>query len=177
MITRPHGFMVIGLPVPQGTMICRGSNSKTGKGRHILNYQNAKELDPWRDKVEAAARRWVDETAPAGQPLDLMITWSLPRPASHYGTGRNAGRLKDSAPLYPTGRPDVDKLTRAVFDAVTKSERIHDDALIVDATVRKRYATTQATLPEPIERVAYVDDVLECPGVVVRIYPKETSHE
>ena len=172
MITRPHGFMVIGLPVPQGDLTCQG-----GKGKHILYHSNDKTLKPWREKITAAARRWIDETAPKGQPLDGMLTWSLPRPLSHYGTGRNAGRLKDSAPLYPTERPDVDKLTRAVFDAVKQSGRIHDDALFVDATIRKRYATTQATSPEPIERVAYVDDVLECPGVVVRIYPKETSCE
>jgi Holliday junction resolvase RusA-like endonuclease len=172
MITGTHGFMVIGLPVPQGTMICRGSNSKTGKGRHILNYQNAKELNAWRDLVEAGARRYVGEEADEGQPLEALLTWSLPRPNSHYGTGRNSDRLKDLAPLYPTSRPDVDKLTRAILDALTKSRRIVDDAQVTDAVVRKRYATTRGSVlaagggPD-------AGDVLPVPGVVVRIYPIE----
>ena len=163
-ITVPAGFMVLGLPVPQGDLTCsRGPN-------HRLYHQNKKTLEPWRAKVEAGARRWITETADEGQPLDVVLTWSLPRPKSHWGTGRNADRLKDSAPAYPTPQPDLDKLTRAVFDALTASKRIVDDAQITDAVVRKRYATTREA-GWSSEVVAYVDDVLTCPGVVVRIYP------
>jgi len=165
MITRPQGFMVIGTPVPQGDLTCRG-----GKGKHKLYHSNDKTLKPWRDLITAAALRWIDQTAPEGQALEVMLTWSLPRPQSHYGTGRNADRLKDSAPLYPVGRPDVDKLTRAVLDAVKQSGRIHDDAQVTVATVRKRYAGTRGT-SLPAGAGPDAGDVLPVPGLVVRIYP------
>jgi Holliday junction resolvase RusA-like endonuclease len=165
MITRPQGFMVIGTPVPQGDLTCRG-----GKGKHKLYHSNDKTLKPWRDLITAAALRWIDQTAPEGQPLEVMLTWSLKRPNDHYGTGRNADRLKDSAPIYPTTRPDVDKLTRAVLDAVKQSGRIHDDALATDAYVRKRYAGTRG-VSLPAGAGPDRGDVLPVPGLVVRIYP------
>ena len=48
--------------------------------------------------------------------LDLLFRF--PRPRSHFGTGRNAGQLKPSAPFYVRTRPDLDKLARAVGDAL-----------------------------------------------------------
>jgi Holliday junction resolvase RusA-like endonuclease len=167
MITATCGFMVIGLPVPQGDLTCRG-----GKGKHVLYHSNDKTLKPWRELVEAGARRWVTETADEGQPLEVALTWSLRRPDSHYRTGRYADLLKDLAPIYPTSRPDVDKLTRAVLDALTKSKRIVDDSQVTDAVVRKRYATTRGTVL-PAGGGPNSDDVLPVPGVVVRLYPIE----
>ena len=53
--------------------------------------------------------------------IALKVTCFFARPKSHYGTGRNAGRLKASAPPYPIskGRNDLDKLLRLIFDAMT----------------------------------------------------------
>jgi hypothetical protein len=97
------------------------------------------------------------------EPVALVITYSLLRPASHYGTGRNAGIVKPSAPQYPTARgtKDMDKLERAIFDALQAGGVVHDDAQIVDCTHRKRYAGTE--YPH--------GDVLAEPGVLIRIYP------
>jgi Holliday junction resolvase RusA-like endonuclease len=174
MITRPHAFMVLGAPVQQGDMVCYGQ-----KGGHRLNHANAKDLDPWRAKVAAAAVKWVKnapdggEVADEHQPLDVVLTWSLERPAGHWGTGRNADRLKPSAPAYPATGLDVDKLERAVFDALQQSGVIRNDAQIIDPLARKRYARTRGQVSIPIGVEPLVDDVLPCPGVVVRIYPKE----
>ena len=63
----------------------------------------------------------------------------FPRPRAHYGTGRNANRLKDSAPLWHDKRPDVDKLARAVLDAITESGTLRDDCQVVALSARKRY--------------------------------------
>jgi Holliday junction resolvase RusA-like endonuclease len=62
------------------------------------------------------------------------------RPKGHFGTGRNAGRLKPSAPLYVQTNPDVDKLLRAIGDALTQVA-ITDDRCIVIAHAEKHYGT------------------------------------
>jgi len=65
----------------------------------------------------------------------------LPRPKGHYGTGRNVAMLKPSAPLFPAGRPDLDKLLRSTFDALGEAGVWGDDAQVVAARGRKVYTT------------------------------------
>ena len=67
----------------------------------------------------------------------------MQRPKSHFGTGRNAGKLKPSAPKYPAVKPDVDKLSRAVHDALTIANVIDDDSRIVIDHNEKHYAVEQ----------------------------------
>jgi Holliday junction resolvase RusA-like endonuclease len=124
---------VRGLPAPQG------SKRHVGGGRMI---EMSKAVGPWREAVRAETQRVVTET-PIGQPLHppvaLEVTFRLPRPASHYGTGRNAGRLKPSAPDFPAGRPDLDKLLRAVLDGLTAGGAWADDAQVVNLAAWKVY--------------------------------------
>lgn len=84
-------------------------------------------------------------------PLRLDATFYRPRPASHYGSGRNADRLKDSAPAYPTTRPDATKLLRGVEDAL-RGVFYRDDAQIVDQHVRKEWG-------EPARAVVKVEQL------------------
>lgn len=76
----------------------------------------------------------------AGVPLRCDLTFYLPRPAGHYGTGKNAGVVKASAPTRPTGKPDRDNLDKAVCDAITASGLWADDSQVTDGRIRKRYA-------------------------------------
>ena len=46
---------------------------------------------------------------------------------SRNTAGRNAGTLRDSAPAYPSGRPDSSKLLRATEDALTTAGIYRDD--------------------------------------------------
>lgn len=75
------------------------------------------------------------------EPLDCAVKLSasfyFQRPKSHYGTGRNAKILKDSAPEHHTQAPDVDKLVRLISDALTIARVIEDDKFIVDERGRK----------------------------------------
>ena len=75
---------------------------------------------------------------PLDGPLRLRAVFVFPRPATHFGTGRNAGRLKPSAPVYCRTRPDVDKLLRAIGDAIT-GVVFRDDARVVDVAAEKHY--------------------------------------
>lgn len=71
-------------------------------------------------------------------PLAVELIFYVPRPKGHYGTGRNAGTVRPSAPAHPTTRPDVLKLARGVEDALT-GVIWRDDAQIVDERLVKRY--------------------------------------
>ena len=62
------------------------------------------------------------------------------RPKSHFGTGRNSGKLKPSAPAHHTSKPDVDNILKIILDAL-QGVIFADDSQCVSVDCRKRYAT------------------------------------
>lgn len=77
-----------------------------------------------------------------GEHLALKLTFVFNRPASHYGTGRNAALLKASAPAAPFGGQnggDVDNLAKLVMDAL-EGVAYANDSQIADLRIVKRYA-------------------------------------
>jgi Holliday junction resolvase RusA-like endonuclease len=108
-------------------------------GRPIINVADAneKKVKPWRKAVGAACSEQYRGALLDG-PLLVEMTFFVHRPASHYGTGANARKLKPSAPCYPTVRPDALKLARPVEDALT-GILWTDDARTVDLVAHKRY--------------------------------------
>jgi Holliday junction resolvase RusA-like endonuclease len=129
-------FHALGVPVPQGS-------KKAFKHRHtgrVVMTDDNPNLAAWRDTVAYAARAAWAGRAPLTAPVTASLVFYLPRPASHYGTGRNAGILKASAPLHPTVKPDLDKLVRAVFDSLTTAGVWKDDALCWGESAWKNYA-------------------------------------
>ena len=129
---------VTGIPGAQG--------SKKHVGNGVMVESSAK-VRPWRQDVVAAALeelgRVLGRPAFMG-PVGVDLTFRFTRPKSHYGTGRNAGVLKDSAPKFPTSRAlgDADKLARSTLDALVTAGVLADDSLVVDLNVRKRYSDT-----------------------------------
>lgn len=65
----------------------------------------------------------------------------LPRPKAHWGTGKNAHVLKDSAPQKHAITPDSSKLTRITEDALTHAGVWEDDALCSPVITRKSWTT------------------------------------
>jgi crossover junction endodeoxyribonuclease RusA len=121
---------VNGVPAPQG------SKRHVGNGRMI---ESSKKVGPWREAVRAETQRQRQgQTVEDAAIVDISIF--LPRPRSHYGTGRNAGRLTPGAPLVPAGRPDLDKLIRSTLDGIVEGGALADDALIVGISAQKAYA-------------------------------------
>lgn len=127
-------FTVNGIPAPQG------SKRHVGNGRMV---ESSKAVGPWREAVRAECQRAIE----SGQepvmdgPVQLQATFFLPRPKGHFGTGRNAGRVRESAPKRPASKPDSDKLARALLDGLTAGGAWRDDAQVVDARICKYYAT------------------------------------
>lgn len=133
-------FFVSGVPQPAGSK--RGfALKKDGAytGRVVLTDDNPKSSG-WKDTVAACALKAYESYANLLDcPIRLTVEFRFLRPARHFGTGRNAGKLRADAPRYPIVRPDSTKLLRGVEDALTKVIW-RDDALIVDQVVTKRYA-------------------------------------
>lgn len=89
----------------------------------------------------------VQENAPEqpiDEPISLTILFYLTRPKGHYGTGKNAGQLKASAPLWASKRPDLDNLTKFVLDALN-GVFWRDDAVVCSLSVWKRYDSKPRT--------------------------------
>jgi len=114
-------------------------NKKTQ--RAMLAPANANQK-PWMDSVRAAFLDKYEGTPKMQGPVLLMLTFYFFRPGNHYGTGRNASRLKPWATKmsYKATRPDLTKLLRAVEDALT-GFAWQDDAQVVQQKVEKRYCS------------------------------------
>ena len=129
---------VNGLPAPQG--------SKRHLGRGIL-VESSKRAKPWRQDVKLDSRdQYKGETLTG--PVFIEITFWLPRPQSHYRTGKYAGQLKPNAPVYSTSAQggDIDKLVRCTLDGLSAKcggTVIADDSLVVGLICEKRYVTSQ----------------------------------
>lgn len=129
-------FRVHGIPRPQG--------SKRHVGRGIM-VESSRHVRQWRNDVMSAAQQAYNGPAVTGA-VELDITFWFPRPKGHYGTGRNADKLKPSAPEKPTSRAygDTTKLARSTEDAISECSGypvLKDDSQVTDLICRKRYAS------------------------------------
>lgn len=110
-------FTVIGTPVPQG--------SKRHVGHGVMVEAN-KALPSWRDSVVTAARA-VAPAEPLAGPVRVVLDFRfLPVASAPYRTRH-------------VSAPDVDKLARAVLDALTIARVVVDDARVWDLHANKRY--------------------------------------
>ena len=129
-----------------GEAVPAGSKTSFGKGRVVDSGEKRKKkmkTSEWRSHVQKAAGEAMADSELFPGALNLLVTFYMPRPKGHFGTGRNAGTLKKSAPAYPIVMPDTTKLLRAVEDAMT-GVVWRDDAQVVDQHARKVYATGPA---------------------------------
>ena len=126
---------VRGIPAPQGSK--RAFRNKYS-GR-IQQVESSNRAAPWRSDIRDAAEKALADREPLDGPVDVTLAFRLPRPKGHYRTGKHAGELRPTAPPKPTGKPDLDKLTRAVLDALTGLVW-GDDSQVVRLIVSKHYA-------------------------------------
>lgn len=130
---RPAGALAIG----------RGKN-----GRSFLHHRDGGDLRDWKNAIRDKLGEHIDGSPTACAVL-VDAVFYFARPKSHFGTGRNASRLKPSAPAFPTTRAngDGDKLARALLDALT-GVAITDDSQVADLRIRKRFADGRAVSVE-----------------------------
>lgn len=118
-------FTAHGVPIPQGST---KAFFRPGMKFPVVTADNAK-TKPWRQAVVDATLDVMAGRPPIAEPVELFVTFYLPRPKS----------AKRSV-LEPGKKPDVDKLLRAVMDALTAAGVWRDDSQVVLASARKAFA-------------------------------------
>lgn len=118
-------LFVPGKPAPQG--------SKRHIGRGIL-IESSKDLGPWRERVALAAHGAMCGRPLITGPVSVLLIFVLPRPKS---------APKRTTPPA-SKRPDLDKLARAILDAITNVV-ICDDAQVTNLHAFKRIAEIDET--------------------------------
>ena len=114
---------------------------KTKEGRYYLRHRDGASLRDFQAAVQIGAMEAMEDAAPWLEPISVRAHFYFQRPKSHYGSGKNAQTVKASAPAHPITRAqgDVDKLTRALLDAMTGIV-FRDDAQVAELEVYKRWA-------------------------------------
>lgn len=138
---------MVGSPAPQGSKrayAIRRGGVPTGKVAVV--EQQGERVRSWRQAVVEETRAALKGGTFSGSqighhegawPVAVTLVFLLPRPKGHYGTGRNAGQLRPSAPARPAKIPDLDKLCRSTLDALTAAACWADDGQVVDLNAAK----------------------------------------
>lgn len=131
-------FTVRGVAAPQGSKRLLG---------HGALVESSARVQPWRSDVRAAAEDAMRATGAtrADGPVAVHIFFAFTRPKSHPKT-----RV-----TWPTGRNlgDIDKLCRAILDAITSAGVIADDSQVIRLVADKRWTTLDGG---PLTHVAVV---------------------
>jgi len=114
-------FQVRGLPIPQGS-----HRSYLVNGRPVITT-SAKGLATWRRLVADVAQQFAPDEPWQG-PVGIELDFGIPKPKSAPKRRR----------VWPDKRPDIDKLSRAVFDALTQVI-FADDSQVVFLRASKDY--------------------------------------
>lgn len=123
-------LVVYGNPAPAGSKRAF-QHRHTGR---IVVTDDSKRSRPWKQEIAGRASEEMRGRPLLRGPIAVELTFYLPRPKGHHGKHG----VRRSAPAFPIVRPDIDKLSRAVLDALS-GVVYADDAQIVEKTARKRY--------------------------------------
>ena len=129
----------------QLVVIVHGQPAPQGSKRHVghgVMVEASKRLPPWRQAVSAAAQQACAATGFAPHrtaAYTLTVVFTLPRPDSHYRSGRYSGELKPAAPQWPATMPDLDKLCRALLDGLADGGALANDSRVVAIYACKAY--------------------------------------
>ena len=77
------------------------------------------------------------------RPLRVTMCFYMPRPKSHFRTGKYSHLLKEGAPAEHTSKPDCDNLAKGTMDALTGIQVWRDDSQVVSLSVSKVWAQTE----------------------------------
>jgi crossover junction endodeoxyribonuclease RusA len=136
---------VPGRPAPQG------SKRNLGNRRMVESCEG---VASWRVDVRASVLAAMQATGHSGfrarVPVAVRLEFVLPRPA--------ATPKRRTPPAVK--RPDVDKLARAVLDALTSAGAVADDSQVVDL--------------HPVKRLAEVDETPGC-RITVAVYGTQSD--
>ncbi|KAB8196227.1 RusA family crossover junction endodeoxyribonuclease [Nonomuraea phyllanthi] len=125
-----YTITVFGTPAPQG--------SKRHVGKGVL-VESSTRLRPWREAVKQAALDVREQTLQG--PLSVEIAFTFNKPKS-------APKTKVTYPVTRSSG-DLDKLCRAVLDALTDAGIMRDDSQVIELIAAKGYAGEDGELDIP----------------------------
>jgi Holliday junction resolvase RusA-like endonuclease len=128
----PVTFFVEG--TPKGQPRARA----TIRGKHAGVYDPGT-ADGWKAAVAEVWRNVARSPEPFTGAVSVRLDFYMKRPAGHYGSGKNAGTLKATAPALHTSAPDLDNLAKAVLDVLTRLNAWPDDRLVTKLTVSRHW--------------------------------------
>ncbi len=130
-------FFVPGIPVAKGS--AKAFYNKKA-GRAFVTQDNLEKQKPWASlisvKAESAGLALSDSA------VHVALIFNMPRPKAHFGSG---GKLKPGAPMFHKSKPDVDKISRCVLDALTSIAYL-DDSQVCSLYAQKMYSDTPGVL-------------------------------
>lgn len=126
--------------VVEGTARPQGSKRHVGNG---IMIESSKHVASWRNWVRMKASQTMQGRTPLTGPLIVSIAFGFDRPKKHF----LSKGLRPDAPTMHQGKPDIDKLLRAVLDALT-GVVFTDDSQVASIRCHKRYEITAKTVVE-----------------------------
>jgi crossover junction endodeoxyribonuclease RusA len=131
-------FEVKGFPRTQGSKRPMHRFHKDGKCKVWVIEETNPLLQEWRLLVSNAARRCMGNRLPLTGPVAVALGFRFPRP-------RMQTAAEHASPfVYVPRRYDIDKLERAILDALTFAGVWRDDSQVVALAAEKRWADGQA---------------------------------
>jgi Holliday junction resolvase RusA-like endonuclease len=109
-------YFVAGFPIPQGSL-------QQGKGGG-LRYSNDFELKFWRDRVQEGTEAAMAQAGRATFTARVYLGLDFLFPPG--------------SPIFGERKYDLDKLVRAVCDALTDAKAYNDDSQVTDLHAKKR---------------------------------------
>ena len=119
-----------------------GNPKHQQRHRHVTTGKFTRTYDPSaKDKKDflLQAMQYKPKSPILGE-VHIRVWFCMPRPKSHYRTGKFAGILKDSTkiPHWHTSRPDIDNICKFVMDSLN-GVFWKDDSQICQVTAYKIY--------------------------------------
>lgn len=126
--TEATEMFVPGDPIAQGDLMCIGTRWSRTQGRNVylLVHKNGGKLKDWRNRIRKYVREeWPHEPTDRAIRLDLVFRFKQPK--SREARREHASRTTD-----------LDKLVRAVYDALT-GVLYTNDARVVCSWIAKEW--------------------------------------
>lgn len=134
-------FWIPGHPITKGS----GTPMVSASGKPFVRQNNRERLGPWEARIEEiAVEAGVRDLYSEDGAYKVDRAFFLKRPQKHF---HRDGRLREDAPRWPTTKKaDIDKMTRAILDALTGCA-YEDDSQVCRGEESKDYCDAENPHP------------------------------
>jgi len=109
----------------------------THKNGNFWNYDPSK-----KDKANfVKIANFYAPKLPIEGAISMSVEYYFDRPKGHYGTGKNSGKLKESAPKVHIKMPDIDNCLKFTMDALQSSKKFFNNDSQINEIYGKRHYT------------------------------------